>query len=330
LGPDIERLKKLIKAFADPLEGVDTIYHYTSAEGLRGIIESSEIWLTNTEFVNDKTECKVLQKEKEQFSNRDFSNEYVKEWWEHFRKNSGNDNTKYIASFSKIGDSLEQWRAYGNFCIGFKVEKLKKAGFYLFECVYDVEEIKSWILEKAKLPEWELAQPNKTKVIKNGHTTTTSYYEERDSAASTLLFNASKKLKDKHYQNEREVRLIAISHHSWGFYENSPSMFEKDPPIYFRIHPVLKAPVPYVKFFIPDEEEQETEKEEENKTEREVKEKKLKKEMNQKRNLLPIKEVIVGPMVHQEEAKVACEILLRERGYKDIPVAASGIPYRGF
>jgi len=45
---------ELEETFADLCEG--TIYHYTTAESFQGIIESSEIWLTNTEFVNDVTE----------------------------------------------------------------------------------------------------------------------------------------------------------------------------------------------------------------------------------------------------------------------------------
>jgi len=326
LRPDIERLKKLIKAFADPLEGVETIYHYTTAEGFKGIIESSEIWLTNTEFVNDLTECKALQKEPCLFKKSDFAkNKYVQNAWEYILQTGNRDKNSYIASFSKDGDSLEQWRAYGNFCIGFEVGKLKKTGFYLFECVYDIAEIRRWILEKGKLPEWELDQPDKIEKRNDGYIDITRYCEERDAAAHTLLFNASKKLKDKHYKNEKEVRLIAISNHKWG-YPNSPGLYKKDPPIHFRVHPVLK---PYVKFFISDEGEQKVE-EEGNKTEREVKEKRLKKEMNQKRAILPINEVIVGPMVHQQEAMVACKILLCEKGYEKTQVAASKIPYRGF
>ena len=47
------------------------------------------------------------------------------------------------------------------------------------------------------------------------------------------------------------------------------------------------------------------------------------------RDLLPVQEVWIGPMVRQEEAKLACEIMLQEKGYKDVPVIASDIPYRG-
>jgi hypothetical protein len=60
-----------------------------------------------------------------------------------------------------------------------------------------------------------------------------------------------------------------------------------------------------------------------------MKERKLNEEAAKQRELLPITEVIVGPMAYQREAKTACEILLSERGYKQVPVRVSGIPYRG-
>ncbi len=50
----------------------------------------------------------------------------------------------------------------------------------------------------------------------------------------------------------------------------------------------------------------------------EMKTRKLKEEGTKEKKLLPITEVIIGPMAYQEEAKVACEIFLAERGYKKV------------
>jgi len=47
------------------------------------------------------------------------------------------------------------------------------------------------------------------------------------------------------------------------------------------------------------------------------------------RELLPITEVWIGPMARQEEVTLASEIMLREKGYENVPVIASQIPYRG-
>ncbi len=312
----IKQLKSLMKAFADPLEDKEIIYHYTSAEGLRGIVESNEIWLTNTAFVNDTTECKALQKEEGLLSRDEFTNEYVEEQWEIFKKFPDKDNNTYIVSFcsSRAKDSLEQWRAYGNFCIGFEVEELAKSDFNLYKCIYSRSEIKKWILEKEKVNEWK------------GNCLDA---QAKRMAAFSLFYAASKKYKNKSYQAEEEIRLIAISNPKWNF-PNSPGMYEKDPPIHFRYHPAYRIPVPYVKFFVANEGEEDTQGKERRETAAQMKERKLEEEKNQKRDLLPIKEIIIGPMLHQEEAKVACEILLCEKGHENVKVNASDIPYRGF
>ena len=73
----IEQLISLNASFADSCD--DWIYHYTSPEGLRGIIDSGELWLTNTAFVNDTTEGKSLGNESNLFEENDFEN---KEIWD--------------------------------------------------------------------------------------------------------------------------------------------------------------------------------------------------------------------------------------------------------
>src|ERR1039458_6661183 len=93
----------LRQAFADPCRG--TIYHYTNAEGLRGIVDKHEIWMTNTAFVNDPTECKALSNAKDLFAETDLSNEFVKKAWADFLDPVYKDyNDYYIASFSKVRD----------------------------------------------------------------------------------------------------------------------------------------------------------------------------------------------------------------------------------
>ncbi|MFC1677859.1 hypothetical protein ACFL3G_12470 [Planctomycetota bacterium] len=328
----LRQVKKLVKTFADPCDG--TIYHYTSAKGFQGIVESSEIWLTNTEFVNDTTECKALQKETNLFGEAKLSfNRYIEKWWQRFLKDKDKRKNHYITSFSKNPDSLEQWRAYGNICIGFDAERLKKKGFSLHECVYDKGKIKEWMLKKAEAKEWMLDDPDRTRsFIAKDSVPTTSHDDGRDGAAFSLIFRASIKLKHFCFENEKEVRLLAVSNHNWGLYTNSSSMFEKDPPIHFRPHLTLGLPVPYVKYFTLTQPEEECDSSEKykGKTELQVKEEKRDKEKNQKRALLPIKEIIVGPTPHKEETRLACEILLQEKGYNDVKINVSEIPYRGF
>lgn len=325
----IEQLKKLLETFADPGDG--TIYHYTSAPGFQGIIENRELWLTNTEFVNDITECKMLQEEAKNglFNEEELSfNKYLKERWKDFICGKESNNY-YIASFSKESDSLEQWRAYGSFCIGFDVQKLRKDNFRLYECVYDNGAIKKWMLDKAKVEEWRLDDPDHTKTVeKNG--ITRGSCDNRYMAASELIASAKIKFKHPCYINEKEVRLFAVSYSNWD-YPKSPGLYKRDPAIHFRSHPAYKLPVPYVKFIVPERgAESDSQDDYEGKAEYQVKTEKHGKEKNQKRAILPIKVVWIGPGPHQDKMKLASEILLREKGYKDVQVESSKIPYRGF
>jgi hypothetical protein len=308
-----KELDKLLQAFSDSYE--ETIYHYTSAEGLLGIIDNHELWMSNAEFMNDTTELRMLKNSEHMLQDTDFNNKSVKEAWEYiFEPHLFSDdvNTYYIISFSKEKDMLEQWRGYGNYCIGFDAEKLKaRRYFYLYSCIYTEKTIRNWILKNEKIDEWK-------EVIED---------KEKRLAAHDLINIAQMKYKNDNFRNEKEVRLITQSHHKW-IYENSPSMYEHEPPIHFRYHPIYGL-IPYVRFYIKQNttiNERSSTKEKE----QEMKRRKLKEENSETKELLPIKEVIIGPIAHQQEAKAACEILLEERGYKDVKVDVSKIPYRGF
>jgi hypothetical protein len=308
----IQQYKSLINAFADPCD--DTIYHYTSSEGIRGIIEKSELWLSNASFVNDTTECSALQQTTELFDSSNLKNEYVRKRWEAFTKSPDKSNDTYIASFSRGEESLDQWRAYGAFRIGFDAKRLAKRPFNLYQCIYNTDEIKRWILEKSELDEWRGDCLNDQ--LKRG-------------AAWSIIYAASRKFKNNYFENERETRLLVVSHPIWGPFENSPSMYEDEPPIHYRDHAGYNLPVPYVKFYLIEEEGRGDHQGPPSKESYfDMKERKLKEE-KKKRKLLPITEIMIGPMRHQDEAELACEILLNDQGYRDVTVNVSSIPYRG-
>jgi hypothetical protein len=311
-----ETLRKLIQAFSEPYQG--TVYHYTGADGISGIVDKHEIWMSNTTFMNDTTELKALENATGILKDNDFTNDAVKEHWHKMHKivdrtrtNEMTEPDYYMASFSRKRDSLEQWRAYGNFCIGFEAGKLAiiRRKIFLYECLYTEDELRKWILAKERIPEW-----------------TSLPDEQRDNAAYNLVHVAPMKYKNKHFSTEEEIRLVAISHHNW-VYANSPGTYEDDLPIHFRPHRLYGFPLPYLKFFIERKSNNRPQGTQE--TETQMKERKLNEEAAKQRELLPIAEVIVGPMAHQREAKTACEILLSERGYKQVTVRVSDIPYRG-
>ena len=305
-----EHLKKLIQAFSEPYQG--TVYHYTGADGISGIVDKHQIWMSNTAFMNDTTELKALENATDILN--DSTNDAVKEEWRGMIHRAGTNGMTqpdyYMASFSKRIDSLEQWRAYGNFCIGFDAGKLAtRRHVFLYECLYTENDIRKWILEKESIPEWS-SLPDE---------------DQRRKAAYNLLYAASMKYKNKHFSAEEEIGLVTASHHDW-FYPNSPGMYEDDLPIHSRPHRLYGFPVPYLKFSTERTSNNRAQGTKE--TERQMKERKLNEEAKE-RELLPITEVIVGPMAYQREAETACKILLHERGYKQVTVRVSDIPYRG-
>jgi len=163
----------------------DCLYHYTSIENFKSIIDMEEIWATAANcFISDPTEITiaksialdVLQKRKIDFSGKD-------KLYDNCKKDiEGSDSFKeyqFICSFTEEGDLLSQWRGYcpkGGVSIGFSVPKISendqylynKNGCphdnyyvhenYLYKCIYEIQEKKqkinaliSFLLEKTDI-----------------------------------------------------------------------------------------------------------------------------------------------------------------------------------
>jgi hypothetical protein len=109
------------------------LYHYTSAEGLLGMLEGRQLWATNVRFMNDTTELgygigqvrEVLQEPVTRRGRRHPRSERAS------RQNREDilamladteANTKHFAvCFCENGDLLSQWRGYGALGSGFAV-----------------------------------------------------------------------------------------------------------------------------------------------------------------------------------------------------------------
>ncbi|WP_084781662.1 DUF2971 domain-containing protein [Paenibacillus sp. D9] len=117
-----------------PEEVPKHLFHYTSVEGLQGIINSNSLWATHYSFLNDPTEMiygiKLLRQVLfERFLNTGNINlDRILEWYmsENFDFTQTSTDT-YLISFCESGDLLSQWRGYSNgggFSIGFEVDNL--------------------------------------------------------------------------------------------------------------------------------------------------------------------------------------------------------------
>ncbi len=109
-------------------EHPDTIYHYTSLEGLVGIVNSRSVWMTDYSYLNDRREVRYgidllldAVNELQSEATRDDVQGLLSSWKE---KLQAPTNRVCITSFSGDDDSLSQWRAYGPIAIGFPVYTL--------------------------------------------------------------------------------------------------------------------------------------------------------------------------------------------------------------
>ncbi|WP_269221881.1 DUF2971 domain-containing protein [Flavobacterium sp. IMCC34518] len=108
----------------------EDIFHYTSINGFISIIETQSLYCTNVNFLNDSKELKhgieLILKALEIVKNSE-NNDII----ESTKNNIEilNKTEKYVTCFSKDGDSLSQWRAYGNdgkgISLGFDFSGLK-------------------------------------------------------------------------------------------------------------------------------------------------------------------------------------------------------------
>jgi hypothetical protein len=128
------------------------VWHYTTQEGLLGILKSKSIWMTKIQYLNDSKEFSLaldlFNHELEQLGKkgvcvnprtfREISN--LVEQYE--------SSAVYVASFSETNDSLSQWRAYSGGSNGFSIafrsnhlEVLASLNDAMFHhCIYDEKE----------------------------------------------------------------------------------------------------------------------------------------------------------------------------------------------
>jgi hypothetical protein len=113
------------------------LYHYTTAEGLKGIIENNELWATSAYFLNDSAEITygygVLKEVldgwivKNPRSEQSLSLGLARALRQSFGDDLLNRNIIhpiYLACFCEEDNLLSQWRAYGKsggYSLGFKV-----------------------------------------------------------------------------------------------------------------------------------------------------------------------------------------------------------------
>lgn len=132
------------------------LYHYTSAEGLQGILTSHQLWATEVQHLNDSSEgqyglticLEELDKAADALGGP--APRFVSDFRKHF---SEARDTVYVACFCEDGDLVPQWRGYGaagaGYAIGFRSDLLSLAADApMLRVVYDEQRqraLASWV-----------------------------------------------------------------------------------------------------------------------------------------------------------------------------------------
>jgi hypothetical protein len=187
------------------------LYHYTTAEGLKGIIEKRELWATDIFYLNDWTEFYCGRDEfRRELDERstwkdDSEKEVAKAVAELLQDpDSLGSNHVFVCSFSEDGNDLSQWRAYcqdGGYSIGFRRDQLERLlevedNWNLYECDY-------FLGESTRHVDRLLWLAGKIANSKNPDTSV--------QRIQSALCKFAAQYKDIGFKDEREWRLISVS-----------------------------------------------------------------------------------------------------------------------
>lgn len=120
------------------------LYHYTNATGLQGVLNAGRIWATSVQYLNDRSEVAGAFKLASAVvrSHAGWNDPSLQAGFERFIEYCRMDiqPNHLIVSFSEDPDVLSQWRAYGNYALGFSFSDLRTfaqaRGWQLARCRY--------------------------------------------------------------------------------------------------------------------------------------------------------------------------------------------------
>ncbi len=125
----------------------ESVYHYTSIAGLKGILESQVFYATEYHFLNDEDEFSyidelIIEVLKEDFSTYPIYENFGLALCEHYiacrAKTEELEKSYYVVSFSKKADNLTLWAEFANTGCSMELlpfEMMKDTSFCFYGCV---------------------------------------------------------------------------------------------------------------------------------------------------------------------------------------------------
>lgn len=312
----------------------DTLWHYTTAEGLLGIISSGEFWATNTAFLNDRTEIKhtlkiakcLLEEKKQELKLQQPLSESLEKGFSAMNDTIDSFDKHiavYVVSSCEYKDLLSQWRAYGSgggYAISLNRSKLNELVIKKFNQINNINNMDfsaPWVsLVRAVYDETDQKKQTDILLSKwvNLFTQPDNWGGEQDITKSQIQLLFAKCLsylalsfKDHSFEEEYEWRLIYGSQRK--FIKNGTGYKVEVRTRNNVLLPFVK--IPYIE--MPNNEWPATDSSEKFETQ-----------------LSPISKVLIGPTQDPDNAEYAVKTLLESWGYKhpENMVEQSEVPLR--
>lgn len=292
------------------------IYHYTSLAGFKGIIESQDFWLTESDFLNDSTEIEHgIDLARQVFTSFCEQNSSpIENILDGLTIQDKNLRPRInIACFSSARDNLSQWRAYSGDSVGVSLGFSQKDFLPQLGYPSECQLVPVLYAEEHKRALWDMFARFFTEAYTRDSARLISV-EQRDgsvreffptsgyeSSLKNMLYQLASSCKHSAFEDEREIRL---------FYTEHSDIVEKygNAPAKTRFRPTSCFLAPYTT--ISDIQEV------------------YGRAKADRSPRLALSEVIVGPHPRSDLAMASVKKFLQENGYEDIPVYPSAAPYR--
>lgn len=293
-----EQVAKDIGAFStDLLTEEETIYHYTTAAGLKGILTGNCLWATQPAYFSDIREIKygidLLAKECRKFASgatkpNPIIQAVIREVSTLVKHVSPYD--MYICCFTRKPNDLGQWRGYADnglgYSIGFDRDSIAEFAIHplVFKVLYDPLEQRRLCNHLLRLVTGRIQSLIEAAQAKRLIPDEDMLIEWCAGILSTYLEIMTPGLKNQAFKEEEEFRIWVI-----------PNKLRECVPIKMRERNGLM--IPFIELY------------------------------QENRGTLGIKNIIVGPALDFEKAKQGLRHLLDQNGYKKVDILRSDIPY---
>ena len=289
------------------------IYHYTSLESFRGIIESEDLWLTESAFMNDASEIEHgITLAREVFDPIATNGSPIADVLRGLSSITVAERPRInLACFSTARDNLSQWRAYsGNtvgVALGFTPESLMRGLGYPSECtvtpvLYSDAQKRALLDCFARFFSEAYRRDSQRKISVRQRDASSREFYPTDGYATSLrgvFFELVACCKDAAFADEREIRMVYTE-----YKEIFDSIGLQPAARRFRQADGFLAPYTTVADIREIDEHQKV------------------------RSTFPLEEVLVGPHPKAEVAALSIRQFLDAHGFADVPVCRSIAPYR--